>query len=242
MTDYQTLTFDEYRSLLTLSPCPTDQQIDAFIEFFVESHSWYKHLPLLPERRAFSFYLNPTAGYSITEDMDGNIVVSEKRQQDTDKFHHTWMPTVDYHEQYASWSYMSARSSADSVPDNKTCFFDNFRKPHIYARTGVAYCLPSEVLQAGSVQLDRLIHPYSAQESWIDELLEENIDWSSEVGGNELLAKIRDRLRVIETDGIVNYSPDSELSSLVKPIVNVYIEEIRAAMFRVRALIAGSAV
>lgn len=234
MEDYKTLTLEEYRALLVDCPRPTDDQIDAFLEYFVESYSWYKHLPLLPQRRAFSFYLDPAAGYMIMGEMEGNIEVREKG---ADSF---GLATVDVLQYYANWSHTSAVCSADSIPDNrKKPIVDNFHKPHIYTLTGVAYCLPTEILEAGFVQLDRLINLYSAQECYISDLLGEGIDWSNEVGGNDLLERIRNRLRVIEREGIINNIPDPELLNLVTPIMELQVAEIKTALYKVRALIDG---
>src|SRR5258708_1266726 len=40
-------------------PRPTGDQVEAFVEFVVRAHTWYKHLPWSSPGLPFLFFLNP---------------------------------------------------------------------------------------------------------------------------------------------------------------------------------------
>ena len=50
---------DYYDLIRATVPQPTDEQISRFIGYIVNSHSWYKKLPLLPPGEPFYLYLSP---------------------------------------------------------------------------------------------------------------------------------------------------------------------------------------
>jgi hypothetical protein len=58
---------NEYLEIVSQLSLPTVEQTQAFTDYVVGAHSWYKHLPLLPPGAPFTFYLDPNAGRQISE-------------------------------------------------------------------------------------------------------------------------------------------------------------------------------
>ena len=77
---------DKYNELLSNTPSPSEQQIENFIEYVFNAHSWYKHIPLFPPGVDFCFYLDPNAGRDIIRYKNGKIGVVDVT--DEDEFFH----------------------------------------------------------------------------------------------------------------------------------------------------------
>ena len=227
----QTLTLNEYQKLINDCPRPSDEQVEAFVQFMANEHSWYKHLATPPLANPFFFFINPSAGHNVMEDLNGKITVTERTANDSFKFHHTWMTTRDFNKRYASCSYIRSKSKLK----DERCYKKNYdpQGVHFYGLDGKGYSLPEEVLEAGFIALDRVIHPYSAQDYFIGELIEETVSWPEKAGGQAQLNKIRDRLKILQSTGDISASPDSVLMKYLEPARNLQLENIRKTINRV---------
>lgn len=92
------------RALVASLPRPSGQQIDNFVEFVSEAHSWYKHLPLLPPGVPFRFFIDPTSGFDRVVGAGGRVRQVERTEQ-SQKFHYTWMTTADYRTRFGHLAY-----------------------------------------------------------------------------------------------------------------------------------------
>src|SRR5689334_22083945 len=89
----------EYRRIVSALPRPSAEQVKDFVGFVSGAHSWYKHLPLLPPRTPFFFFLDPLSGYDLVHRRDGSVV-HEERTENSRPFHYTWMLTSTYRERF----------------------------------------------------------------------------------------------------------------------------------------------
>jgi hypothetical protein len=52
-----------YRGYVGELPRPSEGQIEGYVQFVSQAHSWYKHLPLLPPGQPFHSFVDPFSGY-----------------------------------------------------------------------------------------------------------------------------------------------------------------------------------
>ena len=86
------MTLEEYRAAVADLPRPTAEQMHEFVRYVASAHSWYKHLPLWPPGRQFTFFLDPGAGMQRVVTADGSMDVIDREVQG---FHYSWLPTRD---------------------------------------------------------------------------------------------------------------------------------------------------
>ena len=138
-----------YRRVVEALPRPTDEQVKAFVRFVCEAHSWYKHLPLLPPGEVFRFFVDPYSGYDRVFHRDG-ILTLAPRDQDSDRFHYTWMTTSEYRSRFGHLAY-DAQAGVGFAVGGGGSVREYVERPMFFAAHG-PYRLPLEVLEAGSVE------------------------------------------------------------------------------------------
>jgi len=79
---------------------PTEEQIEAFVDYVSTAHSWYKHLPVIGGQK-FIFFLDPTANM---RKVDGKYI--KVVEGDGTKFHYNWRTTDTYHTEFGLLSYI----------------------------------------------------------------------------------------------------------------------------------------
>lgn len=85
----------EYVQLVSKLPRPSAQQIESFVEYVAEAHSWYKHLPPTPPGVPFFFFTDPNAGSDLLLEPSG-IAKYRERTESTPHLHYNWRPTDEY--------------------------------------------------------------------------------------------------------------------------------------------------
>ena len=151
-------------------PRPMPQQIDEFVEYVSTAHSWYKHLPLIPPGRPFTFYLDSNAGREWIE--DGSRSGFRERLATApahERFHYTWQPTSDYIARFGYLTYFAAAGTSFLVP-MKSGVLNTASAPRIQVKDrramGVNHCwisVPEDVAREGTVYLTGVIHPIAQQ-------------------------------------------------------------------------------
>lgn len=183
-----------YREIVKDLLRPTPAQIDNFVQFVSEAHSWYKHLPLVPPGVPFRFFIDPFSGFDRVIKPGGHVIHKE-RTDESQRFHYTWMKTTEYRERfgYLSYSYSGVGTqlflpSADGVRE--------FNDLPFFSTNDGEFRIPVEVAQEGTVELTGIIHTYAAQEPWWTHHYpyqrKEHSKWPKETGGNATLQRILD--------------------------------------------------
>ena len=192
----------KYREIVRAIPRPTPEQINNFVQFVSNAHSWYKHLPLLPPGPIFQFFLDPRSAHDHVY-LPGGELVYRERTKDSVAFHYTWMTTEEYRSRFGCLSYASGGAgtalslvSGDSITD--------YEDLPIFGFNDDAYPIPREIALAGAVEVTAIIHDLTPQTWTWDILIKEhkraeetgdrseieNDRWPEETGGEATLKKI----------------------------------------------------
>lgn len=147
-------------------PRPTLQQIAEFVEYVSTAHSWYKHLPLIPPGRPFTFYLDPNAGREwIESDSRGHFRERVANAPADERFHYTWQPTSDYLARFGYLNYFAEAGTSFRVP-MKNGVLNTASAPRIQVENRNStvvnrswITVPEEIRREGTVYLTGVIHP-----------------------------------------------------------------------------------
>jgi hypothetical protein len=177
-----------YRRLVNQLPRPTEDQVNQFVDYVSNAHSWYKKLPYLTKGVPFCFYLDPYAGHDIIRYEDHRVKAVKREEHG---FHYSWMATSEYlsrfgYLQYAS-EYRMGMGDRDRWQGIQTI-------PIIVGSHEFWYRLPPEVVTAGTVLLTGIVHGNSTG-AWLLRWLEsghaqEEPYWPEESGGKEALEQL----------------------------------------------------
>lgn len=175
--------------MVAVLPRPSDEQIDDYVQFVCNAHSWYKHLPLLPPGVPFRFFIDPNSGCDRVVRAGGHVTY-EERTEHSARFHYTWMTTSKYRDRFAHLAY-----DTDAAPEFALVSAGEAREyaaGPIFATKGVAYRIPVEVAEAGSVLLTAIVHSLTPR-VWVWQHFlppEQFRRWPSDTGGEKTLAEI----------------------------------------------------
>lgn len=154
------MTLEEYRAAVADLPRPTAEQMHEFVRYVASAHSWYKHLPLWPPGRQFTFFLDPGAGMQRVVTADGSMDVIDREVQG---FHYSWLPTREHRQRFGFLAY--ARSAGTTVKlgypgvgqlvpaDDDAAIFD----PEQFRLVP----LPLEIQRAGIARVSALVHTHT---------------------------------------------------------------------------------
>lgn len=194
------LSVAEYRATIAALPRPRQEQIESYVEFVSNAHSWYKHLPMYPPGRSFYFYLDPSAGMHRTVGVDGRLrcVASETRG-----FHYSTLATAEHLRRFGHLAY--CRAPGDSVElhlANGTRMVPADEDARVFdISTDSWRRVPDEVLQSGRTRVSGLVHPiamdYASMLLWHQA---EREPWPAESGGEAAYAAIVARLNELRQD------------------------------------------
>lgn len=106
----------DYRTAVAELPRPTPSQIEAFVEYVFDAHSWYKHLPRFGRGRPFTFYVDPCAGYRLRNYPDGTSELIE-RVEGEHFFHYNELPTRTYRARFGHLAYATAYGTRVALVD-----------------------------------------------------------------------------------------------------------------------------
>jgi|GEM_PF-1656890 hypothetical protein len=177
-----------YRRLVNQLPRPTDEQVNQFVEYVSNAHSWYKKLPYLTKGVPFCFYLDPYAGHDIIHYEDHRVKAVKREEHG---FHYSWMATSEYLSRFGYLQYASAYSTGMGDRDR---WQGTQTVPMIVGSDNFWYRLPPQVVTAGTALLTGVIHQESSG-SWLLLLRErmsaqEEQYWPEESGGKEVLEQL----------------------------------------------------
>ena len=188
----------DYRRIVADLGRPSSEQIENYVHFVSEAHSWYKHLPLLPPGATFRFLVDPFSGYD-SHLQPGGRVIHEERTNKSQRFHYTWMTTAEYRSRFGYLDYESTAIAQCSLDSTGT--IQEYEDLSIFSTSEGLRRVPPELVLAGSVEITAVIHPLTAR-TWVwNDILPRQIDdspdgstrmWPTETGGNETLRKIMD--------------------------------------------------
>lgn len=183
---------DAYREEVSAHAPPDPVQIEQFVEFVADSHSWYKHLPRFATRK-FWFFLNPVSGMNCLRDREGNTEYRERTDDDESKFHYTWMTTADYRARFGILDYYTEMGSRFVVGG----------ETHVAVVGPHSRPLPSVIVEAGQVDWSATVHRLSCRaDIWAMDLASrdqeglEDPAWPEESGGAKIFREIR---RVVQS-------------------------------------------
>jgi hypothetical protein len=194
----------DYRRIVSALPRPSPEQVNDFVEFVSDAHSWYKHLPLMPPGVPFHFFLNPVSGYDTVRRPDGGVGY-EERTETTLRFHYTWMTTRQYRERFGHLDY-AANAGMSFLVSSSNSVREYAHLPR-FSTPEACYHLPPEVAAVGEVELTGVIHPMAPRVwVWTEQLAQSVRDfptdqprrWPAETGGDATLHQI---LEVCGWDG-----------------------------------------
>lgn len=186
----------DYRRIVSALPCPSSEQVNDFVQFVSDAHSWYKHLPLMPPGKPFHFFLNPVSGCDTVRRPEGGVGY-EERTETTPRFHYTWMTTRQYRERFGHLDY-----AADAGMSFLVSSSDSVREyAHLprFSTAEASYHLPPEVAAVGEVELTGVINHLAPRVFVWTELLARSVSyfptdqprrWPAETGGDATLHQI----------------------------------------------------
>lgn len=189
------LTLREYRDVLAPSGLPSDEQIERFIPYVANAHSWYKHIPPFPPGAPFWFFLDPGAGYETRLDAAGRVSYHERTEPFG--FHYNYRPTAVWRRDFGALHWHCNEGITILVGGTGELTERPYDGPTILHPEFGACRLPPEVEAAGMTYLTGAMHAYSFQCLARPFAFlrcgyphPQSVDWPEEYGGNEL----RDRV------------------------------------------------
>ena len=213
-----TLTY--YREIVKALPRPTPVQIDNFVKYVSEAHSWYKHLPLLPPGETFQFFIDPFSGFNRVIQPGGQVIHKKRTENDEFKFHYTWMTTADYRSRFGHLTYATSGVGTMIFMPSTSGVTEYVDTPAFSTNHG-EYRIPIEVAQIGSVELTGIIHSRATQKWVWDRLIkcpsEYHRGWPKETGGDVTRRKIFDLLAEGEESADQRKRFNRELEELLLP-------------------------
>jgi len=204
----------DYRQAVAHLPRPSNDQIDNYVQFVSEAHSWYKHLPLLPPGATFQFFVDPFSGYDRVLQPGGGVI-HEERTEDSERFHYTWMTTRDYRSRFGYLSYESGAGTQFFLHSAGTV--REYADLPVFSTSNGPYRIPPELVRAGSIEITAVIHHLTARiwvwNKFLPRLMANEVDeasrkWPAETGGDETLRQIID---------VCNRRTREELSDEIAP-------------------------
>jgi hypothetical protein len=217
----------EYREILAGIPRPSTGQIDAFVEYVCDAHSWYKHLPVWPPGTPFQFYVSPHAGCDLLIGAGGRTTPIE-RTEDQHGIHYSWKPTNVYRAEFGYLEYQTHSGSRVGVSTSAGLVAFEQMSGAIYDRHGIERLLPPEIQEAGSVHLTAFIHPHmESPDFWKYHKIGQRPDgqWAPEMSRDDTLKAIMQLLSIKVTD-----ENHDELEQSMKTLVETERDRLQSEM------------
>ena len=183
-----TCSLAQYREFVRHLPRPSEAQIDDFVQFVSEDHSWYKKLPLLPPGERFQFFLDPLAGFTRLIQPAAGVEALERKVPGGN-----WTFTT---EEYRSrFGHLACdRAAGIRLVDLGHGPHGEYGECDIFCAGDSAYRIPVEISEIGSAEVTAVIHPLTARVwVWYRFLPEfAGRSWPSETGDDSTLQQIRE--------------------------------------------------
>ena len=233
----------DYRRAIAKLPRPSSEQIDNFVHYYSDAHSWYKHMPLLPPGVNFQFYVDPFIGCETVLKTVGGRLHEERTE--TEK-------TRNYQKKYGHLAASPRGVGLDTG--------SKVTKPANLPVVGTTdgYCrIPRELIEVGTVELTGVLHSLVFQvwtwKIFLPRLIANGVDeaarkWPVETGGEGTFRKIVevcDRYTQEELlDQDANHGqwgrPNSDLEALLRPERQRMQSEMTEAISRMLELVYGN--
>lgn len=137
---------------------PTDEQVDNFIDYVSNAHSWYKHLACVGNQDSINIYLNPSAGCRISFDRKSGLT-SVSRKEETEKFfHYNEMPTKLYIDKFGFLDFQRTNGTMIYFTEGDLVIDNNRNLSKIYCHDGTYVDIPSDILKATKCTVNSCIH------------------------------------------------------------------------------------
>jgi hypothetical protein len=229
----RTLSLPEYRALVRPLGRPTEAQIDAYIDYLVGKHSWYKHLPAVLPGAIFTLFIDPVAGM-IREQIDGGPPQWRDIAEDETLRHYSMMPTSEYRRRFACLGYRTIEAPPLSLPADERASAA-LAEPRHFDTVESEFGLPKELISAGSAEVTAVIHELGKAVFVWDRVVGDpglrnslpHGSWPERSGGQGTLDRIADCLQQRDEAGI---------AALIAPERRHQLAALRAAARRVVAL------
>ena len=208
-SDLPSLSLAGYRKAVTNVPRPAKQQMEDFADYVAGAKSWYKHLPLFPPGKPFTFYVDPQAGLDRIIQKDGQTVFVT-RTKDTPHFHYAWRTTEKYRSSYGHLAFASAAgtrlltSVSGRLSDNREirgAIDNNPCRASIHVTADGEYQLPQEILHAGTTPITGIVHDLCTSTWFLNAgyAKAESVPWPEETGGAKTGRSVAKLCRALET-------------------------------------------
>ena len=235
------MSLNAYRALVQPLGRPSEAQIDAYVEYLAEKHSWYKHLPLLLPGAIFTLFINPLAGMIQGSEGDGPLRWMEVGSSE-ECFHYSMMTTVEYRSRFGHLGFGSSAAPQFGLHGVRARR-DYGIETRVFNTVHGELALPVEICEAGSVEVTGVVHE-NAKSVWLWEQLfagesrhQSDIDgvWPERSGGAATLKE----LAAIATDPQRPYGQDKDVEALIVAERQAQFEDLRIAARRVVDLCFG---
>ena len=126
-------------------PIPSDWQTTRFAEFFIQAHSWYKKLPILPPGEQVVFYLSPAAGMYWEPSQGQYLEVTESNRMTPGAY-----TTEQWREYFGHWAYSMRVDRRETVMIQADQY-------------GTRTALPQPLVAECSCDVTAFIHPRASE-------------------------------------------------------------------------------
>ena len=136
---------DYYKKILIESPKPTIKQTENFIDFVVDEHSWYKHLP---DQRLepFIFYLTPNANLTIKNITENEKVTDFKSKENTRNIDNST---------FGNWQYIRIENDSQNFTQNSN---ESLIELEIIDNEGNSHKMPQAIFTQGKFMMSKFLH------------------------------------------------------------------------------------
>ena len=222
-----------YLDIVRQLPRPTAAQVNGFVEYVCDAHSWYKHIPLMPPGTEFCFFQHPYAACERVSSRSGRLEFRERTERG---FHYNQWPTIKYREHCGFLDYLHGPSSVPAIylleGENAEAQSGSLMEPR-RKEEQQRVLAPPEILDAGRVRLTSVIHPLASQPGvWLwmrNSPRLSRADWPTETGGRETLEKI---LAVAQRWADRNFERQKEIWAEIEQLIAPERARQRALMVK----------
>jgi len=195
----------DYRRAIANLPRASSEQIDNFVHYYSDAHSWYKHMPLLPPGVNFRFYVDPFSGCETVLQTVGGRIQEERTETEKSRNHQRKYGYLD----------ASPRGVVLGTPDG--------------------YCrIPRVLIEVGTVELTGVLHSLTSHiwtwKIFLPRLIANGVDeaarrWPAESGGEDTFREIVEVCSRYTEEELLDQNashgqwgqPNSDLEALLRP-------------------------
>jgi len=217
----------DYARLLADIPVPTVDQTSRYAIHVARSHSWYKHLPLLPPGGTFVCYLDPGAGRTRIQTPEGREVLIPRSESDDSTLHYSLLPTRKHLDLFGHWNYQASHRPGIFVMSNAGISHIDAGEVAILDPAGEWVKVPPDETRIGTCHLTAFVHerfnPFALRADRLTRDLENFKAFASPKQRSQIIDRYRplhdhlERLKQAEEGGTdKDWSDTKEIFGLLK--------------------------